>query len=135
MSASTWDEEDDRGPDGSGAHDAVRTVKIHVRGMTCGRCVSSIQSQVYMLPEKVEIKFMSMFIWQIFCFVLEAQIKGIAHWKMYLYDSIKADDEQIEGKHCMYLYFSFLSEYRFPVEVLPLWLEFWLYKKKPVSNR
>ena len=47
MSASTWDEEDDIGPDGPSAQDAVRTVKIHVRGMTCGRCVNNIQSQVY----------------------------------------------------------------------------------------
>ena len=47
MSASTWDEEDDIGPDGPSAQDAVRTVKIYVRGMTCGRCVNNIQSQVY----------------------------------------------------------------------------------------
>jgi hypothetical protein len=46
-SASTWEEEDDSGPDGGiSAQDAVRTAKIHVRGMTCGRCVNAIQTQV-----------------------------------------------------------------------------------------
>ena len=47
MSASTWDDEDDRGPDGSAAQDAVRIAKIYVRGITCGRCVNNIQSQVW----------------------------------------------------------------------------------------
>jgi hypothetical protein len=46
-SASTWEEEDDSGADGGiSAQDAVRTAKIHVRGMTCGRCVNAIQTQV-----------------------------------------------------------------------------------------